>query len=64
MAGTRYVLAVAAMALVAACTTNQRLESSRGTAIRIVDDIDALEAAVERADNHCDGTIGTPCCKA
>ena len=54
MAGTRYVLAMAAMALVAACTTNQRLESSRGTAIRIVDDIDALEAAVERADDHCD----------
>ena len=54
MAGTRYVLAVAAVALVAACTTNQRLESSRGIALRIVDDLDALEAAIERAEDHCD----------
>jgi hypothetical protein len=54
MAGTRYVLAVAAVALVAGCTTSQRLESSRGIAVRIVDDIDALEAAIERAEDHCD----------
>jgi hypothetical protein len=49
-----YVWAVAAAALAAACTTNGRLESSRGIALRIDDDIDALEAATDRADAHCD----------
>jgi hypothetical protein len=37
-----------------ACTTTEPLESSRGTAIRIVDDVDALDAAMEEAADHCD----------
>lgn len=54
MAPTRGLLLVAASALLAACTTTERLESSRGTALRIVDDVDALEAALDEADDHCD----------
>jgi hypothetical protein len=38
-----------------ACTAaNEPLESSRGTAVGIVDDVDALEAAMEEAEDHCD----------
>jgi hypothetical protein len=50
----RCLLLVAASALLAACTAAERLESSRGTAIRIVDDVDALQAAMDRAEQHCD----------
>jgi outer membrane biogenesis lipoprotein LolB len=43
MAQMRCLLLVAASALLAACTAaNEPLESSRGTAVRIVDDMDAL----------------------
>ena len=54
MAPLRCVLLFAASVLLVACTTTERLESSRGTAIRIVDDVDALEAAMDRAEDHCD----------
>ena len=54
MAPIRCLLLVATSALLAACTTTDRLESSRGTALRIVDDVDALEAAVDQAQEHCD----------
>jgi hypothetical protein len=55
MAQMRCLLLVAASALLAACTAaNEPLESSRGTAVRIVDDMDALEAAMEEAEDHCD----------
>jgi hypothetical protein len=55
MAQMRCLLLVAASALLAACTAmNEPLESSRGTAVRIVDDVDALEAAMEEAEDHCD----------
>jgi hypothetical protein len=50
----RCLLLVAASALLAACTATERLESSRGTAIRIVDDVDALEAAMAQAAEHCE----------
>jgi hypothetical protein len=54
MAPGRCLLLVAASALLVACTaTNEPLQSSRGTAIRIVDDVDALEAAMEDAEEHC-----------
>jgi len=59
MADGRYVRAgsigaLAAVAWIAACTTEGRLESSRGIALRINDDIDALEAAIDRAEAHCE----------
>jgi hypothetical protein len=54
MAHMRGLLLVAASALLAACTTGERLESSRGTALRIVDDVDALEAAMDEAGEHCE----------
>lgn len=54
MACMRCLLLVAASALLAACTATERLESSRGTAIRIVDDVDALEAAMDQAAEHCE----------
>ncbi len=54
MAAMRCLPLVTAFALVAACTTTERLESSRGTALRIVDDVDALEAAMDQAAEHCD----------
>ena len=54
MAQMRCLLLVAASALLAACTTAERLESSRGTALRIVDDVDALETAADQAEEHCD----------
>jgi hypothetical protein len=55
MAQMRCLLLVAASALLAACTAmNEPLESSRGTAVRIVDDVDALDAAMEEAEDHCD----------
>ena len=54
MACMRCLLLVAASALLAACTATERLESSRGTALRIVDDVDALEAAMDQAEEHCE----------
>lgn len=54
MAHMRCVLLVAASALLAACTTAERLESRHGTALRIVDDVDALEVAMDEAEEHCD----------
>ena len=54
MAHMRHLLLVAASALLAACTATERLESSRGTALRIVDDVDALEAAMDQAEEHCE----------
>ena len=54
MAGMRCVLAGLAMALLVGCTTSEQLESSRGIAVRLSDNIDALQAAKERADDHCD----------
>src|ERR671918_420468 len=54
MAHMRRLLLVAASALLAACTATEPLESSRGTALRIVDDVDALEAAMDQAEEHCE----------
>lgn len=54
MSSTRYVLALAAATLLAACAGSERLESSRGVALRINDDVDALETAMDRAQDHCD----------
>jgi outer membrane biogenesis lipoprotein LolB len=63
MAQMRCLLLVAASALLAACTAaNEPLESSRGTAVRIVDDVDALEAAME-AEDHCDRYDRHPVCR-
>ena len=46
--------AVALAALLAACATSQPLQENRGgIALRIQDDEDALEDAIERAGAHC-----------
>lgn len=54
MADRRLALVVMVAALVAGCAVDQRLESSGGIALRIDDDVDALEDAMDRADDHCD----------
>ena len=51
---TRLALLGAASALLAACAGTEPLESSRGIAVRIDDDVDALEAAQNKAEDHCD----------
>lgn len=51
---TRLALLVGTAALLAACAGTEPLESSRGIALRIDDDVDALEAAQDRAEDHCD----------
>lgn len=46
---------VAASALLAACATSTPYESSSGgIALRVEDDVDALENAVAQAERHCE----------
>jgi hypothetical protein len=50
---TRLALLLATAALLAACAGTEPLDSPRGIALRIDDDVDALEAAQNKAEDHC-----------
>jgi hypothetical protein len=54
MMAMRLALLFASAALLAACAGTEPLESSRGIALRIDDDVDALDAARNQAEDHCD----------
>jgi hypothetical protein len=53
MMAMRLALLVATAALLAACAGAEPLESSRGIALRIDDDVDALKSAQDKAEDHC-----------
>jgi hypothetical protein len=55
MASLRLAMALGTAVLAAACATGDRFDASRGgIALRIADDVDALDDAVERAQDHCE----------
>ena len=49
----RLALLLATAALVAACAGTEPMESSRGIALKIDDDVDALKSAQNEAEDHC-----------